>query len=382
MTLRRKIFHALDSTWESKAGAQWVGLLLVVLILVNVVAVILGTVDSISAAHADRFKMLEQISLIVFTVEYVLRIWSCVEHPNPRFHAPVWGRLRYMITPMALVDLAAIAPFFLAAFLPYDLRFMRVFRVIWLLKLTRYSRALTLLGDMLKSEKRDLLSALFIMLSMLTFASTLMYFVEHEHQPEVFRSIPAAMWWGVATLTTVGYGDVVPVSALGRLLGACIALFGVGLFALPAAIMVSGFTRQQSRQDFLTSWNLVASLPLFENLTAAQIAEIAALLEYRSTIPGETIFDRGDEASKVFFVGAGEVLIRYPDMERTFGPGSFFGELALLEDDDRKGTAICRTSCQLMVLSRNDFFELLARNQQLEEQVQAVAREHARGLQR
>lgn len=382
MTLRRRTFLALDASWDSKAGAKWVGLVLVSLILINVMAVILGTVESIQAKHGDLFRAVEQVSLLIFTVEYVLRIWSCVEHPNPRYHAPLWGRLRYMATPMALVDLAAIAPFFLAAFLPYDLRFMRVFRVIWLLKLTRYSRALALLGDMLKSEKRDLLSALFIMLSMLTFASTLMYFVEHEHQPEAFPSIPAAMWWGVATLTTVGYGDVVPESALGRLLGACIALFGVGLFALPAAIMVSGFTRQQSRQDFLASWNLVASLPLFENLTAAQIAEIAALLEYRSTIPGEIIFDRGDEASKVFFVGSGEVLIRYPDMERAFGPGTFFGELALLEDDVRKGAAICRTSCQLMVLSRNDFFELMARNTQLEDQVQKVAQEHARGLTR
>ena len=183
----------------------------------------------------------EDFSLTVFAVEYLVRLW--VITANPRFSQPLTGRIRFVLTPMAIIDLIAILPLFLPP-MSVDARFVRVIRVLRIfrvLKLVRYFRALRLLGHVIADRKEELVSIFLVLLILLALSSSLMYFVEHEDQPEVFTSIPATMWWSIVTLTTVGYGDTYPITALGQTIAAVIAILGIGMFALPAGLLGAGF---------------------------------------------------------------------------------------------------------------------------------------------
>jgi len=215
----------------------------------------LETVSSLASQNMGLFDAFEVFSVSVFTVEYLVRLWACTS--DDRFGHPLKGRLRFAATPLALVDLLAILPFFLPMLIPLDLRFLRalrLFRLFRLLKMARYSQALRILGGTVRHKKEELLIAVFVILILLVIASTLMYSAENDAQPEAFSSIPATMWWGVATLTTVGYGDIYPVTVVGRFLVAIIAILGIGMFALPAGILGSGFIEeiQKTRGERIT----------------------------------------------------------------------------------------------------------------------------------
>ncbi|MCU7844679.1 MAG: ion transporter [Candidatus Thiodiazotropha sp. (ex Monitilora ramsayi)] len=218
---------------------------LVGLITLNVLAVILDSVEGIYRAYKPWFDTFEVFSVAVFTIEYVLRLWACTS--LPAYRHPVSGRFRFALTPLALVDLFAILPSLLT-WGGIDLRALRVVRlarIARIAKLGHYSKALQLMASVVRRKRHELAISLILMFVMLILASSLMYVVENEHQPEAFSSIPATMWWAVATLTTVGYGDVTPVTGIGKLLGAFIAIFGIGLFALPAGIIAAGFIEEK-----------------------------------------------------------------------------------------------------------------------------------------
>ena len=374
--MRARVFEILEGDWELEPIGRFINLFLMLLISANVAMVILGSVDSVGSRFQAAFYRFNLLSVAIFSVEYVTRLWVCVESPRSSFHHPIKGRLRYAITPMALIDFMAIAPFFAAFIMPtVDLRFLRVFRVFRLLKLSRYFPALHTIGDVVYEQRRALVSAFFVMVVMLIFSSSLMYTIEKQAQPDSFSSIPAAMWWGMATLTTVGYGDVTPITPLGKLAGTFIAMFGIGMFALPAAILASGFTREMERHGFIVSWKAVAKLPLLEGLTANEIGEIASLLRVRTTAPGEVVFRTGDQASGMFFVQSGQVRIHISNNDHHLSKGDFFGEIALLHDRERMGTANSETSCRLFVLDRNDFVALCERNPNIHQHVHKVAAE-------
>lgn len=215
------------------------------LIILNVFAVILETVKSMESEFRYWFHAFELFSVAVFSVEYVIRLWLCTA--DLRYTSAVKGRLKYMLSPMAFIDLLAILPFYLPMIITLDLRFLRalrLMRLIRLLKIGRYSESLKKFGIVLKLKKEELGITVFIVGLLLILTSSSMYYIEHDAQPDAFSSIPMAMWWAVATLTTVGYGDVYPVTAFGKILGAVIAILGVGMVALPAGIIASGFTEQ------------------------------------------------------------------------------------------------------------------------------------------
>jgi voltage-gated potassium channel len=222
---------------------------LVALIILNVVAICLETVSSIAAGHDRYFRAFETFSVVAFSIEYVLRVWAAVE--EPRFARPLIGRLKFMATPMAIIDLLAVAPFYIPAILPVDLRVLRtlrLLRIVRLLKLGRYSKAMQTIGHVLHAKRQELLMTAFVVLILLLIGSAGVYHAEHAVQPEAFSSIPATLWWGITTLSTVGYGDVVPVTPLGKLIGAMVALLGIGMFALPAGILGSAFVEELRRE--------------------------------------------------------------------------------------------------------------------------------------
>jgi voltage-gated potassium channel len=245
---KRRTWELLEREIGESRLDYAVDLSITLLIVFNVLAVMLETVTWIDEPYHPFFAAFELFSVAVFTTEYLLRLWSCTS--DPRYAEPVRGRLRYASRPMPLVDLLAVAPFYLE-FLAVDLRMvraLRLFRLFRIFKLARYADSMRTLGVVLRSRREELLVTLFVVVVLLVFASSAMYYVENEAQPEQFSSIPASMWWGVATLTTVGYGDVYPVTTAGRFLGAGIAILGVGLFALPTGILASGFSEELQKR--------------------------------------------------------------------------------------------------------------------------------------
>ena len=241
LTLRQKTFELLD-TGSSNLTGKLVDWFLMALIAINVIAVIMETETWFHDKFENQLYWLELFSVFVFTIEYVLRMWSCPEDPIYTKTSSQIARLKYTVTPMAIIDLVAIAPFYLAFLFNIDLRFLRVLRLLRIFKLTRYSEAMTTLLKVLKDEISSFAAAIFIMLVIMIIAASGIFLVEHDHQPEVYGSIPQSMWWSIVTLTTVGYGDVYPVTTIGKLFAAVIMVAGVGLVALPTGILASGFS--------------------------------------------------------------------------------------------------------------------------------------------
>lgn len=249
MSLKQRTYEILNLSREKGDLSWWVDMLLITLISLNALALILETVEPIYQQHAVFFYYFELVSVIIFSVEYVLRVWSA--NAAPAYRKPFTGNLRYALTPLALIDLLAVLPFYLPL-LGFDFRIartLRLFRLLRLFKISRYTKALHHISTVFRDKREELGISLTFTTLLLLLASTLMYYAEHEAQPEAFSSIPETMWWGIATLTTVGYGDVYPVTALGKLLGGVIAVIGIGLFALPTGILASGFSEELSKKE-------------------------------------------------------------------------------------------------------------------------------------
>ncbi|MDP6389448.1 MAG: ion transporter [Alphaproteobacteria bacterium] len=251
-TLRARTNEVLDIGEPGDGLSRFADVALIALITLNVAAVMLESVPDLAAEYGALFYGFEVFSVAVFSVEYVARVWSIVDDKDERYRHPVFGRIRYMFTPMALIDLVAILPFYLGLVVDADLRFLRALRLLRVFKLTRYSASMTLLIDVLKEEVRIIGVALFVLMLMVILAASFAFIVEHRVQPESFSSIPASLWWAIVTMTTVGYGDMVPVTVLGKICGGVIGVLGVGMVALPAGLLASGFSDQlhKRRQQF------------------------------------------------------------------------------------------------------------------------------------
>lgn len=249
--LRNRIWEIVEATEKEdqlKKHLDYFDIFILILILLNAFAVILETVQTLAAAYSDYFYWFEVFSVVVFTIEYLLRVWACTSQ-NEYAH-PVWGRIRFILTPLALIDLIAILPFYLA-FTTLDLRVvrtLRVFRLFRVMKLVRYSSSISLFGKVLRNRKEELIVTASIVLLLMVLSASFMYFAEHEAQPEAFPDIPSSMWWAIVTLTTVGYGDVFPITTLGKVFAAVIAILGIGMFALPTGILGASFVEELEKQ--------------------------------------------------------------------------------------------------------------------------------------
>ncbi len=222
---------------------------IIVLIIMNVTAVILETVPSIHEPYAHFFKIFDTVSVIIFTIEYLLRLWSCTN--DSRYKHRIKGRLKYIFSTDGLIDLLAIIPFYIHVMIGLDLRVLRILRLLRFLRLfrlTAYMRSARLVKNVFKSRANELRLSLVLIVFLIIIASCLLYFAEHIKQPDVFSSIPATMWWAVITVTSVGYGDMIPQTVLGKLMTAFIALGGLAIFALPAGIITSGFLEEMRKE--------------------------------------------------------------------------------------------------------------------------------------
>ena len=248
-TTKRRIHILLhpeigDTKWD-----KMINTFIIVLIIMNVTAVILETVPSIHEPYAHFFKIFDTVSVMIFSIEYLFRLWSCTH--DSRYKHSVHGRLKYMVSTDALIDLLAILPFYIHVMIGLDLRVLRILRLLRFLRLfrlTAYMKSARLVKNVFKSRANDLKLSLVLIIFLIIIASCLLYFAEHIKQPTVFSSIPATMWWAVVTVTSVGYGDMVPMTLLGKILTAVIALGGLAIFALPAGIITSGFVEEMGKE--------------------------------------------------------------------------------------------------------------------------------------
>lgn len=244
--LRHRVAQTLEIRGEPSRWTRAVNWFLLALIAANLVAMVLESVESYRAAAPAFFYWFERISLYIFAMEYVARLWSCTALPE--YRDPIAGRVRFAITPLALVDLLAVLPLLMPA-IGVDLRsgrVLRLFRVFRVAKFARYSRTLHLFARVFRARASELVTVMLFLAALLLLAASLMYYAEHDAQPQTFSSIPTTLWWAIATLSTVGYGDVYPVTDLGRVIAGVICVLGIGMFALPTSILGAAFAKEIS----------------------------------------------------------------------------------------------------------------------------------------
>ena len=248
---KRKVHSLLHPEIGNTKWDKIINAVIIVLIILNVIAVILETVPSIHNSYINFFLIFDSVSVIIFTVEYVFRVWS--SNHDPRYKHSLHGRIRYMLTPGALIDLLAILPFYLHVIIGLDLRVLRIlrlFRFLRLFRLTAYMKSAKIVRNVFTSKASDLKLSFLLIIFLIIISSSLVYFAEHLAQPAVFTSIPETFWWAVVTVTTVGYGDMIPVTIIGKILTGIIALCGIALFALPAGIITAGFLEETKNLKF------------------------------------------------------------------------------------------------------------------------------------
>ena len=313
-------------------------------------AVALESVPDYRARYELVFSLVEYVSLVVFTVEYALRLWVAAEHGPHRHLSAARARLKYALSAAGIVDLAAVLPFWFAFVLPADLRFILVFRIVRFFKIARYSPAMRSLLDVLYAERRALFGCLVIAMGAALVAAALMHLAEGRVQPDKLGTIPEALWWAVVTIGTVGYGDVVPVTVLGKIIATGTIFFGLIMIALPVGIIATAFGEQIHRRDFIVTWGMIARVPLFSELDAGEIADIMQLLRAQLAEPGQVIVRAGETAHSMYFIAAGEVEVALKKEKLRLGVGQFFGEVAVLRRVRRSATATALTRTSLLVL--------------------------------
>ncbi len=334
---------------------RWV---LTLAILGSTAIAIINTTPNPWGRFAPLMVLAERGGLAMMTVDYLLRLRvafaACGEDESG------WAAVgRYAFSPYGVFDFVAVMPFLLGEVVGMSRDADTVFGILRFFKLARFSPALETLGAVVLTELRPLLAALFIIVMLAISAATILYFAERSANPN-FASVPQALWWAIVTLTTVGYGDVVPITALGRVLGAVVAVLGLCMFALPASILASGFSEEMRRHDFVANWQLVARVPFFAKLSAGQIAEIAALLKPHRAVRGEVVMREGDMGESMYFIVSGQVEGVAHGHPFTLKAGDFFGEIALIERCPRIATIKAMTRCMFLILDVRDFQKFVA----------------------
>lgn len=381
--LKRTLYDLLEDTGRRRLGAKIIRRALLLLILVNVASAVLETLPRFEETAMDLFMLFQLVSGSIFLAEYILRLYIADLHPPLRRYGPFGARLHYALQPDAIVDLIAALPLILVLLLPNSaVTVVVIFRLLRFLKLARYSPALRSLLSAIASERHALIGSTVIICGVVLMAATLLYLVEHDDQPEKLASIPHAIWWAVTTVTTVGYGDVVPVSGPGKVLGGIVMLLGYGLIALPVGIVASAFAREIHSRDFVVTWSMVARVPLFEDLKAAEIAEVAKLLRAQRVRAGTLIAAKGDVANRMYFISDGEVEIELPHEKIYLGEGKFFGEMALLHQRPRTATIRAFHDCELLVLEAEALSSLMAAKTELAARILAEAEDRLAALEK
>ena len=372
---RYRLHEILDHGVVGDRTGRLIGQLIVLLIIANLAAVTLESVPSLAQRYGFWFQAIEVPSLLIFTIEYGLRVWVAADYPPYSHLRPLMARWKFISSALGVIDLLAVLPFWFALIVPVDLRALLVFRVVRFLKLARYSAGMNSLLEALYAERRALFGCFVMLVGSALFAASVMYLIERNAQPDKFGTIPDAMWWAIVTLGTIGYGDVVPITPLGRVVAGITIFVGLIMIALPVGIVATAFSQQIHRRDFIVTWSMVARVPLFADLKASDIGDIMQLLRAQYVEAGATITRRGEPAHSMYFIAAGQVQIDLQDRCIRLDAGHFFGEIAVLRRARRSATVIAVTRASLLVLDAHDLHALMKREPQVAERIREVVRD-------
>lgn len=361
-TLRRAVFETIEIGHGEDRASRIFDAVIVTLIVLNVAAMIAETVPSIQAAYGPYLLAFEVFTITIFTIEYLLRLWTAVEMPFLSRMTPWRARLRHARSPALIIDLLAILPFYLSHLVPFDLGMLRVLRLLRLLKLSRYSPAMHTLVRVLQNERKALMGASFLLLTAILFSATIMYHIESGAQPDKFGSIPLSAWWSITTLTTVGYGDVTPITPLGKFIGGLTMVVGLCILALPVAIISTGFAQELQRRDFVVTWSMMSRVPVLSNLEANQVADIMPLLHAHNFPPKAEIVEKGAPGDAMYFVASGKVDHLHEEGRTTYEAGDFFGAKVMLENAVHPGSFVASARTRLLKLHKADFHQIEVRH--------------------
>jgi len=370
--LRDRLYELLEHDHPPySVGSRFVWLIISI-IMIYLLAVIFASVPEFDARFGWLFLAIQVAGILAFGFEYVARLWSVAGH-SPRKGSPARDRIEYAASSLGIIDLLAFLPAAIA--LPAGNRpAVALFGMLPFFKLIRYSPAMRSLLAALYAERRTLIGCLVILAGAVLVFASLLYAAERDVQPDKLGTIPQAMWWAIVTLGTVGYGDVVPVTPLGKAISVFAIIGGLTMIALPIAIISKAFADEVRRRDFVVTWGMLARVPLFSHLSASEIADIMRLLRAQTIESGEVLVRRGDVASSMYFITAGEVEIELPSRRVRLSDGTFFGEIALLQQSNRSGTVTALRKTRLLVLDAQDFHALLQRVEGLAAHVHKTAK--------
>jgi voltage-gated potassium channel len=332
------------------------------MVAAGIASMLAATVTAIRQDHVVTLTVAFLTVAGFFIAEFLLRLYVAPEAPGAEHRGAGRARLAWLFSLPGIFDLLGALPGIVDLFGSHD---ARLFSFIWIGKYVRYSEGLGALGRVIVQARHALLSVLLGFIIVLLAAASLAYLFERQANPVGFGSIPAALWWAIVTMTTTGYGDVVPTTLAGRMLSGVVMMCGIMVFALWAGILASGYADEVRRREFLRTWDLVAKVPFFGELGAAVIAEVARLLRPREYPAGAVIVRRGEPGDCMYFVADGEVAVQIRPEPVYLGPGQFFGEMALLSGAPRNATIIAAQPCTLLALDIVDFHELRGRQPEL-----------------
>lgn len=370
--MRAHVNQILHSNAQPIAHILVKGLFLLAVGVVVAIAMV-ETLPNSDYTNNSFIRHIREAAWIVLTVEFFLRIWAEPERTTPR--GALVSRIAYLRSPLGIVDLLAVLPAWINLVHAVDLHWFELAAALSLFKLSRYVPALSLVWNVVVRQSRSIFAALVVLSILLVVAATVIYFFEYEAQPDSFESIPQSLWWAITTMATVGYGDMAPITPIGRLIGGIAMVFGIAMFAVPAGILASGFAEELRKRDFVVNWQSVARVPLFARLDATAIASVAQLLKPRSVSANQAIVRRGDVADSMYFIMEGEVEVELTPTPVRLKQGEFFGEIALIQNIRRTATIFSITNCRLLVLEAVDFHRLVDQIPELKDHIERTSEE-------
>ncbi|MGI8841523.1 MAG: cyclic nucleotide-gated ion channel [Caulobacteraceae bacterium] len=370
-TARQRAYLILEEGQADGGPSRVVELALITLIVTNVVMVILETVPSIYGPYRDYFRGFELFTVCAFATEYAVRVWSAPEDPRIGAGHPLTGRLRFVLRPMMIIDFLSFAPFFLGVLTGgvVDLRALRVLRLLRLLKIARYSQAMPALLGVLYAERRALLGSFILLLCTVCAAAEVMHLVEGPGQPKAFGTLPTSMYWAIATLSTVGYGDEVPLTLLGKLVAGVTMVLGLVLFAMPIGIIAKGFVDGLHRREFNITWSMVKRQPLFEDFGLDAVGQIVDLMGARMVQEHTRIAVAGQDAENFYLIVSGRARAEDETGVWDLEPGDMIGEEALGDGGVYGKSVLARAEMRLMVLPGEDLRRLARKFPLLERRI-------------
>jgi len=381
LALRAKAYALLDLRSHEQAAMR-TRALLVAINLLGIASVSIGTTEAVGPAVRALAATVTGIVAAAFLVEYAVRLWVAPEIPRMGSVSESRARLRWAVSLEGLVDLVAVIPALAAASGGARLgaESASVFVLLWVMKLATHAPGVALIVRVFRNERSPLIAALALFTIVLLSSATAIHLLEGERQPEAFGSIPSSLWWSMVTLSTTGYGDVVPQTSAGRVIGGVVMLCGISVLALLAGILATGFAAEVRRRDFRRIWDLVTRVPLFAELGAIAIANIVARLRSRSYPAGAHVVRKGEPGDAMYFIVRGQAEVRLGGPIAMLREGEFFGEMALLDRKPRSADVVTLTPCTLLVLEVAEFYQLIGQHPSLIAAIEAEAnRRRARG---